>query len=139
MNPERYTRRWAATGRWSERPPRPAAPSASSPQEVRIYRLVAEVLVVLATDTTVYFSRWAANKLAFTIRASDSSWHPGLPGRPLVTFGLVPSARGPHLLHRNVQRFRGGLVCKAHRLLYHSTLGLRVIKKKRRSASTTRG
>ena len=28
------------------------------------------------------------------------------------------------------QRFRGGLVLKAHRLLYHSTLGLRVIKKK---------
>ena len=27
-------------------------------------------------------------------------------------------------------RFRGGLVFKAHRLLYHSTLGLRVIKKK---------
>jgi len=26
-----------------------------------------------------------------------------------------------------VQRFRGGLVCKARRLLYHSTLGLRVI------------
>ena len=26
--------------------------------------------------------------------------------------------------------FRGGLVFKAHRLLYHSTLGLRVIKKK---------
>ena len=35
------------------------------------------------------------------------------------------------LLHRNVQRFRGGLVFKAHRLLYHSTLGLRVIKKKK--------
>jgi len=33
-----------------------------------------------------------------------------------------------------VQRFRGGLVFKAHRLLYHSTLGLRVIKKKRRRA-----
>ena len=33
---------------------------------------------------------------------------------------------------RNVQRFRGGLVVKAHRLLYHSTLGLTVIKKKRR-------
>ena len=30
-----------------------------------------------------------------------------------------------------MQRFRGGLVFKAHRLLYHSTLGLRVIKKKR--------
>ena len=30
---------------------------------------------------------------------------------------------------RNVKRFRGGLVFKAHRLLHHSTLGLRVIKK----------
>ena len=30
-----------------------------------------------------------------------------------------------------MQRFRGGLVFKAHRLLYHSTLGLRVIKKKK--------
>ena len=28
-------------------------------------------------------------------------------------------------------RFRGGLVCKAHRLVYHSTLGVRVIKKKK--------
>ena len=35
------------------------------------------------------------------------------------------------LLHRNVQRFRGGLVFKAHRHLYHSTLGLRVIKKRK--------
>jgi len=31
-----------------------------------------------------------------------------------------------------VQRFRGGLVFKDHRLLYHSTLGLRVIKKKKK-------
>jgi len=38
---------------------------------------------------------------------------------------------GEQLLYRNVQRFRGGLVFKAHRLLYHSTLGLRVIKKKK--------
>ena len=29
-----------------------------------------------------------------------------------------------------LQRFRGGLVFKAHRLLYHATVGLRVIKKK---------
>jgi len=34
----------------------------------------------------------------------------------------------------NVKRFRGGLVFKAHRLLYHSTPSLRVIKKKRRPA-----
>jgi len=39
------------------------------------------------------------------------------------------------LRHRNVQRFQGGLAFKAHRLLYHSTLGLRVIKK-RTSAET---
>jgi len=31
-----------------------------------------------------------------------------------------------------VKRFRGGLVFKAHRLLYHSTLGFRVIKKKKK-------
>ena len=35
------------------------------------------------------------------------------------------------LLHINVQRFRGGLVFKAHRLSYHSTLGSRVMKKKK--------
>ena len=33
-------------------------------------------------------------------------------------------------LYRNMQWFRGGLVCKAHGLLYHSTLGSRAIKKK---------
>ena len=31
-----------------------------------------------------------------------------------------------------MKRFRGGLVFKAHRLLYRSTLGLRVIKKKKK-------
>ena len=30
-----------------------------------------------------------------------------------------------------MKRFPGGLVFKAHRLLYHFTLGLRVIKKKK--------
>ena len=35
------------------------------------------------------------------------------------------------LFYRNVQRFRGGLVFQAHGLLYHSTLGLRVMKEKR--------
>jgi len=34
------------------------------------------------------------------------------------------------------QWFRGGLVFKAHRLLYHSTLGLRVTKKKKFRAFT---
>ena len=37
---------------------------------------------------------------------------------------------------RNVKRFRGGLVLKAQGIMYHSTLGVRVIKKKRRYART---
>ena len=32
-----------------------------------------------------------------------------------------------------MQRFRGGLVFKAHRLLYHSTLGMRVMKMKKKA------
>ena len=35
------------------------------------------------------------------------------------------------LLSRNVERFQRGLVFKTHRLLYHSTLGSRVIKKEK--------
>ena len=35
--------------------------------------------------------------------------------------------------------FRGGLVFKAHRLLYYSTLGLRVIKKKQKYLPRPRG
>ena len=35
-------------------------------------------------------------------------------------------------LRTNVERFRGGLVLKAHRLVFHSTLGVGVIKKKRK-------
>ena len=38
----------------------------------------------------------------------------------------------PHLF--NVKRFRGGLVFKAHTLVYHSTLGWRVIKRRLRGA-----
>ena len=42
---------------------------------------------------------------------------------------MEPWIRRPH--RRNVQLFRGGLVFKAHRLLYHSTLVLIAIKKKK--------
>jgi len=53
-------------------------------------------------------------------------------GTPVREDPLGPDARRVHLESewRDVQRFRGGLVFKAHRLLYHSTLGLREIKKK---------
>ena len=46
--------------------------------------------------------------------------------------GLRFRVQGLKLLRINVKRFRGGLVFKAHRLVYHSTLGWRVIKKKKR-------
>ena len=43
-----------------------------------------------------------------------------------------------HGVHRrNVKRFRGGLVFKADRLLYHSSLGLKVIKKKKKGEAGT--
>ena len=48
---------------------------------------------------------------------------------------IYEPGRYEQLLRRNVKRFRGGLVFKAHRLLYHSTLGLRVIKKKNKKYS----
>jgi len=44
----------------------------------------------------------------------------------------VEEAACEQLHRRNVKQFRGGLVFKADRLLYHSTLGLRVIKKKKK-------
>ena len=34
-----------------------------------------------------------------------------------------------------MKKFRGGLVFKAHRLVYHSTLGSRVIKKKKKDVA----
>ena len=45
---------------------------------------------------------------------------------------LVHLQEPEQLLQRNVKRFRRGLVFKAHRWLYHSTLGSRVIKKKKK-------
>ena len=38
----------------------------------------------------------------------------------------------PRVFELDRALFRGGLVCKAHRWLYHSTLGSRVIKKKKK-------
>ena len=51
---------------------------------------------------------------------------------PLRSGAGVQFSISEQLLHKNVQRFLGGLVFKAHRLLHHLTLGLRVIKKKKK-------
>ena len=42
------------------------------------------------------------------------------------------------MLYINVQKFRGALIFKANRLLYHSNLGLRVIRKKKLPTTTER-
>ena len=57
----------------------------------------------------------------------------GVPNTPVVSnqTTLIPSNTHHARFRRNVKGGRGGLVFKAHRLLHHSTLGLRVIPKKR--------
>jgi hypothetical protein len=44
---------------------------------------------------------------------------------------LLPFGRSKQLLYINMQWFQSELIFKVHRLLYHSTLGLKVIKKKK--------
>jgi len=41
--------------------------------------------------------------------------------------------RDAHVICQIQTLLRGGLVVKAHRLVYHSTLGLRVIKKEKKT------
>jgi hypothetical protein len=43
---------------------------------------------------------------------------------------IAQTPAAPQPRDKNMQRFQGGLAFKAHRLVYHSTLSLRVIKKK---------
>ena len=66
-------------------------------------------------------------------RLSTNGRHPTTEDR-----GSVQLSISEQLLGRNVKQFRGGLVLKAHRLVYRSTLGLRVIKKKREEDRGTR-
>ena len=75
----------------------------------------------------------------FTLHPAPCTLHPApctLHPAPCAMHPDVCSRRhglaGPGLqqLSRNVKRFRGGLVFKAHGPLYHSTLGSRVSKKK---------
>ena len=74
------------------------------------------------------------------IRQPRSDSGRGFQEKDLETFQVVPSplrsgdgrveaSRGDSAVP---QRFRGGLVFKAHRRVYHSTLGLREIKKKKK-------
>ena len=59
-------------------------------------------------------------------------------GQHLALEACILYARETNLLCRNVKRFHGGLVSKAYRVVCHSTLGWRVIKKKNMSARETK-
>ena len=65
-----------------------------------------------------------------------SSWtrrtlHVGTPDLYLMSPGSSDLPATFSATHGDLQRFRGGLVVKAHRLLHYSTLGLRVKKEKK--------
>ena len=64
---------------------------------------------------------------------------PGPGGVDLRTQNLPPGQLLTGDIRRAVKRFRGGLVFKAHRLVDHSTLGLRAIKKKKKIHSPGQG
>ena len=60
-------------------------------------------------------------------------------GRPTETCAGTPTGMQEQLLYRNVQWFQGELVFKAQRFSYHSTLGLRVIKNKKKKTNEMGG
>ena len=69
---------------------------------------------------------WRTNPSQWRRLRSTATNHAG----GAAAWRLVFAVRG---FDRNVKRFRGGLVFKARRWLYHSTLGSRVIKKKKKA------
>ena len=75
------------------------------------------------------------NKVTFTIRASDSPWHPGLPGRPsfplefrevypVVHNAPVDRYSSQSKINYFAEMFRGRLILKAHILCVPLNSGL---------------
>ena len=73
--------------------------------------------------------------LGFRVEASGMDRSASAGNRPASGSSVMSRRPAGQLLSRNVERLRGGLVFKAHRLLYHSTLGSRVIRKRRRTSN----
>ena len=84
---------------------------------------------------------WRREESVSRIDANMASMHArGFPGNErFADHRVVLRGSKQQLLHRNVKGLRGGLVCKARRFVYHSTLGSRVIKKKKRPLVGTSG
>ena len=80
------------------------------------------------THYTLLTTHYTLHTTHYTLHTSHYTLH------PKHETSAPPTASATwyeQLLRRNLKRCRGGLVFKAHRLLYHSTLGSRVIKKKK--------
>ena len=69
------------------------------------------------------------------VRVSGSRYGSGIPPQRAFCGTAAGGSLSEQLLRRNVKSLRGGLVGKAHRLVYHSTLGPRVIKRKKEGGS----
>jgi len=76
------------------------------------------------------FGGWGLGVTGFEVKVEVRGLGCGVPGSRFQVSGFDFWMQG--LIPGSVGLFRGGLVFKAHRLLYHSTLGLRIIKKRRR-------
>ena len=91
------------------------------------YALCPKPYTLHPTHFTLHPSCCTLQTTPCTLHPTSYTLHPA-PYTPHPSpYTLHPT---PYTLHRNMQWFRGGLVFKAHRLSYHSPLGLRVMKKK---------
>jgi len=109
-----------------------------------LWLLSGHLTVFRVSDTGIRISGFGFRVSGFGFRISGFGFRVlGLEVRGWGTvsssLGLVPAVAHVGALDRRrrappaepgLKRFRGGLVVKAHRHLYHSTLGLRVITKK---------
>ena len=77
-------------------------------------------------------------KKTWYLEGAGVTWYAASFGMLVRTLDVAKGAGAWSVRSTDMQhtlRFRGGLVFKAHRLVYHSTLGLRVIKKKKTPCS----
>ena len=113
-----------------------ATPKQSALEKQEAARRKQEEKVLVRIHLIIVMIRWTGlAPWEFEFPFPGSLIHTFLVYLPREAGGRPPQAGGegahPQLLQRNVQRFRGGLVFKAHRLVYHATLGLRVIQRER--------
>ena len=100
---------------------------------VRSYFVTVDIYLPKVTTQPRIAKAWFSHN----VRGRSPAAPPAAPAPPKFCIRelnrVVQFSISEQLLSRNVERLRGGLVFKAHRSLYHSTLGSRVIKKKKKA------